>query len=46
MYNTYIPLMLDPRKGNRDSYEMPTFYENDIAVKNTADMTVGKPIAV
>jgi hypothetical protein len=26
--------------------ETPTFYQNELAVKNTADVTGGKPIAV
>jgi hypothetical protein len=26
--------------------DTPTFYQNDTAMKNTADMTGGKPIAV
>jgi hypothetical protein len=41
--------MLYPRKGNRansDYSETPTFYQNDVAIRNTADVTGGKPIAV
>jgi hypothetical protein len=28
------------------SFETPTFYQNDLAMRNTADVTGGKPIAV
>jgi hypothetical protein len=27
-------------------YEKPTFYKNDLAIRNTVDVTNGKPIAV
>jgi hypothetical protein len=37
-----IPLTLYPRYSS----ETPTFYQNDLAVKNTADVTGGKPIAI
>jgi hypothetical protein len=30
----------------RCSTEMPTFYQNDLAMRKTADVTGGKPIAV
>jgi hypothetical protein len=48
--NTYIPLTLYPRRGSRDVSdiifsETPTFYQNYLAMKNTAELT-GKPIAV
>jgi hypothetical protein len=37
------PLTLYPR---RYSSETPTFYQNDLAMRNTAGLTGGKPIAV
>jgi hypothetical protein len=30
----------------RYSFETPTFYQNYLAMSNTADVTVGKPLAV
>jgi hypothetical protein len=33
-------------RGIRYSFETPTFYQNLLAMKNTADFTGGKPIAV
>jgi hypothetical protein len=42
----YIPLTLDPRRGLRYSFETPTFNQNDLAMRNTADVTGGKSIAV
>jgi hypothetical protein len=47
--HTYIPLTLYPRRGSRgisDIAPRPTFYQNYLAVRNTADVTGGKPIAV
>jgi hypothetical protein len=41
-----IPLTLYPRRHLRYSYEVPTFYQNYLAMKNTADVTGCKPIAV
>jgi hypothetical protein len=41
---TYIPLTLYPRRGSRDI--SAEFYQNYLAVSNTADVTGGKPIAV
>jgi hypothetical protein len=50
MFFTYIPHTLYPRRGSRDiiiySNETPKFYQNDLAVINTADVTSGKPIAI
>jgi hypothetical protein len=49
LYFTYIPLTLYPRRGSRgisDIAPTPTFYQNYLAVRNTADVTGGKPIAV
>jgi hypothetical protein len=49
MASTYIPLTLYPRRGSRgvsDIAPMPTFYQNYLALRNTADVTGGKPIAV
>jgi hypothetical protein len=45
--HTYLILTLYPRKGNRDitDIERPTFYQNDLAMRYTADVTGGKPIA-
>jgi hypothetical protein len=45
---TYIPLTFYPRRGSRDISDItpPTFYQHKLAMKNTADVTVGKPIAV
>jgi hypothetical protein len=41
-------LTLDPRKQRRLKYssETPTFYQNYLAMRNTADVTGGKAIAV
>jgi hypothetical protein len=47
--HTYIPLTLYPRRGSRGvrySSETPTFYQNYLAMRNTADVTGGKPIAI
>jgi hypothetical protein len=47
--HTYIPLTLYPRRGSigfSDIAPRPTFYQNYVAVRNTADVTGGKPIAV
>jgi hypothetical protein len=47
--HTYIPLTLYTRRGSRgisDIASRPTFYQNYLAVRNTADVTDGKPIAV
>jgi hypothetical protein len=33
-------------KVKNKSFEMPTFYQNDLAMRNSADVTGGKPIAV
>jgi hypothetical protein len=42
-FYTYIPLTLDLDHAYR---EIPTFYKNDLAIINTADVTGGKwPIA-
>jgi hypothetical protein len=47
---SYIPLTLYPRRGSggisRHSSETPTFYYNYLAMKNTADVSGGKLIAV
>jgi hypothetical protein len=45
----YISLTRYPRRGSRgvsDIAPRPTFYQNYLAVRNTADVTGGKPIAV
>jgi hypothetical protein len=45
----YIPLTLYPRTGSRDISDIPLrhpFYQNLLAMKNTADVTGGNPIAV
>jgi hypothetical protein len=45
--HTYIPHTLYPGQGLlRHSSEMPTFYQNYLAMRNTADVTGGKPITV
>jgi hypothetical protein len=48
--HTYIPLTLYPRRGSRGILDIthppPTFYQNYLAMRNTADVTGGKPIAV
>jgi hypothetical protein len=47
--HTYIPLTLYPPRGSRgvsDITPRASFYQNYLAVRNTADVTVGKPIAV
>jgi hypothetical protein len=46
MMHTYIPLTLYPRRGSRGISETPTFYQNYLAMSNTAYVTGGKPIAV
>jgi hypothetical protein len=55
---TYIALSLYLRRGSRGildirdyirdyiSSDAPKFYQNCLAMSNTADVTVGKPIAV
>jgi hypothetical protein len=35
----YVPLTLDPRR-----YPKTTFYQNDLAIRNAADVTGGKPV--
>jgi hypothetical protein len=46
----YIPLTLYPQRGSRGlsdiCVETPTFCQSYLAVRNTADVTNGKPIAV
>jgi hypothetical protein len=43
----YIPLTLNPRRGNRGiSCETPKFYQNYLSMRNTADVTGGESIAV
>jgi hypothetical protein len=45
----YIPHMLYSRRGSshlRYSFETPTFYQNYLAMRNTAGVTSSKPIAV
>jgi hypothetical protein len=44
----YIPLTLYPRKGSRGISDIPkpTFYQNYLAMRNTADVPDRKPIAV
>jgi hypothetical protein len=46
----YIPLTLYSRRSRRGisdiSTKTPIFYQNYLAMRNTADMTGGKPIAV
>jgi hypothetical protein len=48
--HTYIPLTLYPRRGSRDISDIlprhPHFTKIDSAIRNTADVTGGKPIAV
>jgi hypothetical protein len=47
--HTYIPLTLYPRRGSRgisDIAPRPTFYQNYLAVRNSADVTGGRPNAV
>jgi hypothetical protein len=45
--NTYIPLTHDhPRRGSKGVSETLTFYQNDLAMRNTADVVGGKHIAV
>jgi fermentation-respiration switch protein FrsA (DUF1100 family) len=44
--HTYMPLTLYPRRHLRYSSETPTSYQNYLAIRNTADVTDGKPIAV
>jgi hypothetical protein len=52
MRTTYIriPLTRDPQRGSRGISDIlprqtPTFYQNYLAMRNTADETGGKPIA-
>jgi hypothetical protein len=44
----YILLTLYPLKGSRDISDILTltFYQNDFGMRNTSDVTGGKPIAV
>jgi hypothetical protein len=35
---TYIPLTIYPRRASRYYYETPTFYENYLVMKNTAEI--------
>jgi hypothetical protein len=47
--HAYIPLRPYPRRGSRGISDIPlrpTFYQNKLAMRNTADVTGGKPIAV
>jgi hypothetical protein len=50
LFHILILLTLCPRRGSRDnlsySSETPTFYQNELAIRNTADVTGGKPIAI
>jgi hypothetical protein len=46
MIFTYIPLTLDPEEASRIFFRDPTFYQKDLAMRSTADVTGGKPIAV
>jgi hypothetical protein len=34
------------RKKEKKNSEIPTFYQNDLAMRKTADVTGGKPMAV
>jgi hypothetical protein len=45
---TYIPLTIHPQRGSRNISDIPPrqFYQNDSAMRNTADVTGGKPNAV
>jgi hypothetical protein len=43
---TYIPLTLYPQRPEALFSETPTFYQNYLAMRNTADVTSGKLIAV
>jgi hypothetical protein len=47
-YNTYILLTLYPRWGSRDVSDIHDTHilPNDLIVRNTVDMTGGKPITV
>jgi hypothetical protein len=43
----YIPhIFYSEGVADRYSFEIPTFYQNDLAVRDTADVTGSKPIAV
>jgi hypothetical protein len=48
--HTYIPLTLYPRRGSRSIPDIPPrharFTKKLLAMRNTADVTGGKPIAV
>jgi hypothetical protein len=48
--DTYIPLTLNLRRGSRDisgiPLRHPNDYQNDLVMRNTADVTGGKLIAV
>jgi hypothetical protein len=43
---TYIALTLYPQRGSRGISDIPLFYQNDLAMRNIADVTDGKPIAL
>jgi hypothetical protein len=43
-FNTYIPLTFDPRRGSRGVLDIPP--RHTLAMRSTADVTGGKPIAV
>jgi hypothetical protein len=46
-FYTFIPLKLYPRRGSRYISDIPTaFYQIDVAMRNTAIVAGGKPIAV
>jgi hypothetical protein len=44
--HTYIPLVLYLQRDSSHSFETPTFYQNYLATRNTADVIGGKLIAV
>jgi hypothetical protein len=47
VYHTYIPLTLYSRRRSRDILEIPRSSRfTELAMRNTADVTGGKPIAV
>jgi hypothetical protein len=41
-----IPLTAYPRRSSRDISDIPPFYQNYLAMNNTADVTGGNPTAV
>jgi hypothetical protein len=43
---TYIPLTLYPRRDSKYITDIPPRRQNDLAMRNTADVTGGKSIAV